>query len=121
MIALEQRCHETLERSWTVGERDGVSFARTRPSPERCRWQWYSDSCFAAIAWRQFDPTRSRGELETMPAAARPGDHRNGVAQGLREFYDPRDGRGTGAQDFVWSAPALELLDPSNANAGVPA
>jgi mannosylglycerate hydrolase MGH1-like protein len=72
MTALEQRCRETLERSWTVGERDGVSFAYTRPSPERYRWQWYWDSCFAAIAWRHFDPARSRAELETLLAAARP-------------------------------------------------
>ena len=33
MTALEQRCRETLEQSWTVGERDGGSFAYTRPSP----------------------------------------------------------------------------------------
>jgi hypothetical protein len=26
-----------------------------------------------------------------------------------------------GAQDFAWSALALELLDPSNASAGIPA
>jgi hypothetical protein len=52
---------------------------------------------------------------------ARPSDRRNGVARGLREFYDPHDGRGVGAQDFAWSALALEFLDPANANAGVPA
>jgi GH15 family glucan-1,4-alpha-glucosidase len=40
--------------------------------------------------------------------------------EGLREFYDPRDGRGMGAQDFAWSALALELLDPDNASVGVP-
>ena len=40
--------------------------------------------------------------------------------EGLREFYDPYDGRGMGAQDFAWSALALELLDPSNANVGIP-
>ena len=40
--------------------------------------------------------------------------------EGLREFYDPRDGRGMGAEDFAWSALALELLDPSNASAGIP-
>jgi hypothetical protein len=28
--------------------------------------------------------------------------------------------RDMGAQDFAWSAQALELLDPSNANAGLP-
>jgi hypothetical protein len=69
---LEQRCHETLEGSWIVGERNGVPFAYTRPSPGRYRWQWYWDSCFAAIAWRHFDPARSRAELETLLAAARP-------------------------------------------------
>ncbi len=72
MTDLAERCRETLERSWTVGERDGVSFAYTRPSPDRYRWQWYWDSCFAAIAWRHFDPARSRAELETLLAAARP-------------------------------------------------
>ena len=41
-------------------------------------------------------------------------------AEGLREFYDPHDGRGMGAHDFAWSALALELLDPGNAGAGVP-
>jgi hypothetical protein len=69
---LEQHCRETLEGSWIVGERDGVPFAYTRPSPGRYRWQWYWDSCFAAIAWRHFDPARSRVELETLLAAARP-------------------------------------------------
>jgi hypothetical protein len=72
MPGLAERCHQTLERSWTVGERDGVPFAYTRPSPERYRWQWYWDSCFAAIAWRHFDPLRSRSELETLLSAARP-------------------------------------------------
>jgi hypothetical protein len=39
--------------------------------------------------------------------------------EGLREFYDPYDGRGMGAKDFAWSALALELLDPRNASAGI--
>jgi hypothetical protein len=69
---LEERCRQTLDGSWTVGERDGVAFSYTRPSPGRYRWQWYWDSCFAAIAWRHFDPARSRAELETLLAAARP-------------------------------------------------
>jgi len=72
MTPLEQRCRQTLEASWTVGERDGVPFSYTRPSPGRYRWQWNWDSCFAAIAWRHFDPARSRAELETLLAAARP-------------------------------------------------
>jgi hypothetical protein len=40
--------------------------------------------------------------------------------EGLREFYDPGTGRGMGAEEFAWSALALELLDPDNAGAGVP-
>ena len=73
MTALRDRCRQVLEGNWTAGERDdGVSFAYTCPSPERYRWQWYWDSCFAAIAWRHLDPSRSRAELETLLAAARP-------------------------------------------------
>ncbi len=64
-------CRETLAANWAVGERDGVAFAYTRPSPGRYRWQWYWDSCFSAIVWRRFDAERSRRELCTLLAAAR--------------------------------------------------
>jgi hypothetical protein len=50
---------------------DGVPFAYTCPSPGHYPWQWYWDSCFAAIAWRHFDPGRSRLELESLLAAQR--------------------------------------------------
>lgn len=60
-----------LRANWLEGERDGVPFAYTRPSPRRYPWQWYWDSCFTAIAWRRFDPARSRAELETLLAAQR--------------------------------------------------
>ena len=33
--------------------------------------------------------------------------------EGLREYYDPRTGRGLGAQDFAWSALIAELADPT--------
>ncbi len=72
MSALKQLCRLKLEESWTTGDRDGVPFAYTRPSPGRYRWQWYWDSCFAAIAWRHLDPARSRAELQTLLSAARP-------------------------------------------------
>ncbi len=62
----------TLRGSWLEGQRDGVRFAYTRPSPSRYPWQWYWDSCFAAIVWRRFDPARARAELETLLAAQRP-------------------------------------------------
>lgn len=61
-----------LRRNWAEGERDGVPFAYTRPSPSRYPWQWYWDSCFAAIVRRRFDPAGARAELETLLAAQRP-------------------------------------------------
>ncbi len=68
---LGELCHRVLEASWAEGERDGVPYGYTRPSPTRYPWQWYWDSCFAAIVWRRFDPARSRSELESLLRAAR--------------------------------------------------
>jgi hypothetical protein len=61
-----------LEQNWREGVAGHTAFAYTCPSPRRYPWQWYWDSCFAAIAWRRFDPSRSRAELETLLRAARP-------------------------------------------------
>jgi hypothetical protein len=60
-----------LGASWAEGERRGVGYAYTRPSPSRYPWQWYWDSCFAAISWRRFDGARSRDELDTLLGAMR--------------------------------------------------
>jgi hypothetical protein len=62
---------EVLRRNWLEGERDGTRFAYTRPSPGRYPWQWYWDSCFAAIAWRRVAPERPRAELRTLLSAQR--------------------------------------------------
>jgi hypothetical protein len=62
----------TLRAGWVEGERGGARFAYTRPSPTRYPWQWYWDSCFAAIVWRRFEPARARLELESLLAAQRP-------------------------------------------------
>ncbi len=35
--------------------------------------------------------------------------------EGLREYYDPRTGKGLGAKDFAWSALIAELADPDTA------
>ncbi len=61
-----------LRQNWERGERDGKAYEYTQPSPGRYPWQWYWDSCFAAIVWRRFDPARSRAELESLLAAQRP-------------------------------------------------
>jgi hypothetical protein len=61
-----------LRQNWREGEAAGVPYAYTEPSPGRYPWQWYWDSCFAAIANRRFQPDRSRAELESLLAAQRP-------------------------------------------------
>src|SRR4051812_6994643 len=71
LARLRTLCHDTLRSNWSVGERQGVAFAFTRPSPDRYPWQWYWDPCFSAIVWRRFDRERSRSELSTLLAAAR--------------------------------------------------
>jgi hypothetical protein len=67
-LALAER---VLRWDWTEGDRDGFRYRYTRPSPGRYPWQWYWDSCFAAIVWRRFEPPRARAELETLLAAQR--------------------------------------------------
>ncbi|HSJ17275.1 MAG TPA: hypothetical protein VK920_04225 [Solirubrobacterales bacterium] len=69
--AVTRLCERVLRSNWTVGEREGVPFSYTRPSPGRYPWQWYWDSCFAAIVWRRFAPDRSRAELETLLRGSR--------------------------------------------------
>jgi hypothetical protein len=61
-----------LRQGWQRGEREGTAYAYTQPSPGRYPWQWYWDSCFAAIVWRRFDPARARAEMESLLAAQRP-------------------------------------------------
>jgi hypothetical protein len=71
--AIRARCEQTLRENWHEGVRptDGTPFAYTSPSPGHYPWQWYWDSCFSAIAWRHFDPERSRRELRSLLAAQR--------------------------------------------------
>jgi hypothetical protein len=72
--AVRSTCEKTLGQNWRQGVRaaDGVGFAYTRPSPRHYPWQWYWDSCFAAVAWRRFERERSERELRSLLAAQRP-------------------------------------------------
>jgi hypothetical protein len=56
----------TLRESWIEGERHGVRFAYSRPSPSHYPWQWYWDSCFHAIVWRRFEATHAESELRSL-------------------------------------------------------
>jgi hypothetical protein len=70
--AVVAEAERVLRQNWERGRRDGTAYEYTQPSPGRYPWQWYWDSCFAAIVWRRFDPARSRAELESLLAAQRP-------------------------------------------------
>jgi len=72
LSALTGLCRRTLEGNWRSGEREGVRYGYTAPSTSRYPWQWYWDSCFAAIAWRHLDRERARIELEGLLVAATP-------------------------------------------------
>ena len=69
--AAVEMAERVLRGNWLEGARRGTRFAYTRPSPSRYPWQWYWDSCFAAIVWRRFDRAHSRLELESLLAAQR--------------------------------------------------
>jgi hypothetical protein len=70
--AVVAEAERVLRQNWHEGDRDGIPYAYSEPSPGRYPWQWYWDSCFAAIVWRRFDPARARAELESLLAAQRP-------------------------------------------------
>ncbi len=72
MTRLSAECQRVLEQNWREGTLGTTRFEYTCPSPDRYPWQWFWDSCFSAIAWRRFDASRSRRELETLLRAARP-------------------------------------------------
>jgi hypothetical protein len=58
-----------LEQNWREGDWGGRHYAYTEPSPGRYPWQWYWDSCFAAIVRRRYDPAKARAELESLLSA----------------------------------------------------
>jgi hypothetical protein len=71
--AVRALCEQVLAENWREGSMPGgTEFGYTCPSPGHYPWQWYWDSCFAAIAWRHFDAARSERELRTLLAAQRP-------------------------------------------------
>jgi hypothetical protein len=70
--AVAEEAERVLGQNWREGRRGELAFAYSQPSPGRYPWQWYWDSCFAAIVWRRFQPARARAELESLLAAQRP-------------------------------------------------
>jgi hypothetical protein len=70
--AAAEIAERVLAQNWHEGDWDGRHYAYTEPSPGRYPWQWYWDSCFAAIVRRRTDPAKARGELESLLGVQRP-------------------------------------------------
>jgi hypothetical protein len=70
--AATAEAERVLRQNWQQGRRGDLPYAYSQPSPGRYPWQWYWDSCFAAIVWRRFEPARARAELESLLAAQGP-------------------------------------------------
>jgi Mannosylglycerate hydrolase MGH1-like glycoside hydrolase domain len=63
-------CAAVLESNWRTGERGGVPYAYTSPSPTRYPWQWGWDEYFSAFAWHHLDPSKAKAGLGSQLAAA---------------------------------------------------
>ena len=90
-----------LHQNWHEGEHAGRRYSYTEPSPGRYPWQWYWDSCFAAIVWRRIDRRRSKAELESLLGVQRPNGFightifwREGVTLPRLAFYNVATRRG---------------------------
>jgi glycogen debranching enzyme len=73
--------------------------------PIRRYWRgptWVNTAWFA---WLGLKRLGYEEEARTMAAGLLGAAER----EGLREYYDPRDGRGLGARDFAWSALIAEM------------
>ncbi len=71
-LAVVAEARRVLEQNWHEGEWQGRRYAYTEPSPGRYPWQWYWDSCFAAIVRGRYDRERARAELQSLLAVQRP-------------------------------------------------
>ncbi|CAN5521611.1 trehalase family glycosidase [soil metagenome] len=64
---------QVLEGNWREGRDEcGVAFGYTCPDAHKYPDQFFWDSCFHALAWSRFDPTRAMRELRSLAAAQLP-------------------------------------------------
>ena len=117
---LAARCRAVLE-NWRRGRARRRAATPTRGrAPTRYPWQWYWDSCFAAIVWRRFDPralaSRARDACSPRMRAGRlhrPHDLLGpaGLAAGGCVYYNVTSRRRRDDRDDPAAAARLGLAD----------
>jgi glycogen debranching enzyme len=74
-------------------------------------WRTWRGPAWTNVTWLLVGPMRDLG-YEEDAARVRLSLARAARAHGLREYYDPRTGRGLAARDFGWSALVADLAAP---------
>ncbi|UTI67130.1 hypothetical protein NBH00_07015 [Paraconexibacter antarcticus] len=94
------------------------SVAMEEPSfnPRFDRWRCWRGPSWVNTAWLLVPALRELGFVEAADAIVR-GHVTAALRDGLREYYDPRDGAGMAARDFGWSALLVDMVrgDPGRA------
>ena len=93
-----------------MGSAEGADAATSARIRDDIRRYWRGPTWINA-AWMVWLGMRRLGYLEQAERLAA-GVIGAVARSGLREYYDPRDGRGKGAKDFAWSALVTEMADP---------
>src|SRR5258707_123144 len=87
--------------------------SRTCGSTWPTRWRCWRGPSWINVAWLLLPALASLGLTEDAQRIA------SGLVgavgrEGLREYYEPRTGRGLGAVGFAWSALAIDLIEVEN-------
>ncbi len=96
-----------------------VSQAEPSYRPAFDRWRTWRGPSWVNVSWLLLPSVAALGYAEEARAIA--ASLVAAVArEGLREYYDPRDGRGYAARGFGWSALACDLADGAEGRWPVP-
>jgi glycogen debranching enzyme len=102
------------ERYWTPVSPPSVSAQEPSYAPDgghglvRRYWRgptWVNTAWLVWLGLRRLGYDEQAARIADALAAT-------AAREGLREYYDPRDGKGLGARDFAWSTLLVEMHDP---------
>jgi glycogen debranching enzyme len=81
-------------------------------NPRFDRWRCWRGPSWVNTAWLLVPALRDLGYTEEADAIVR-GHVAAALRDGLREYYDPRDGAGMAARGFGWSALLVDMVSPA--------